>query len=168
MHRAALPFGSLLLAGTLAVLGGCATAPLDIGAADRHVTPRAATENVAAVRDRTVAWGGVIVVTKNLKDSTQIEIVSYPLDDSNRPRTDATPTGRFLAMQSGYLETADYAPGRIVTVVGKVTETRTGTVGEAPYVYPVVAATNVHLWPRPRTERPDTTFHFGIGVGIIR
>jgi outer membrane lipoprotein len=115
-----------------------------------------------------MVWGGLIVMARNLKDSTQIEIVGYPLDDSNRPRRGDNPTGRFIALHSGYLETADYAPGREITVVGKMTGTRTGTVGEASYVYPVVEASRAQLWPKPGSERPETTFHFGVGIGIIR
>jgi outer membrane lipoprotein len=159
---AVLTFAAALLAG------GCATPKLEVGDADRVTTPRAAVSEPATVLNRTVAWGGLIVAAVNLKDSTRIEIVGYPLDDSNRPRRGDNPIGRFIALHPGYLETADYAPGREITVVGKVTGTRAGTVGEASYVYPVVESSRVHLWPKPGTERPETTFHFGVGIGIIK
>jgi outer membrane lipoprotein len=110
----------------------------------------------------------MIAATKNLKDKTELEVVGYPFDSGNRPDVDAAPTGRFLVIQSGYLETADYAPGRLITVVGMVTETRTGTVGEAQYVYPVVAANKLQLWPRSAGGRNEPSIHFGIGIGIIR
>jgi outer membrane lipoprotein len=148
-------------------LTACA-ALFDIGSADRSVTPRAAAENVDIVRERTVAWGGTIVAAKNLKDSTQFEVVGYPLDRDNRPNRDAAPIGRFLAVHPGYLETADYAPGRLVTFVGVVKETRAGTVGEAPYTYPLMAASRLHLWPHPQPKSAEPSVHFGIGIGIIR
>jgi outer membrane lipoprotein len=159
-----------ILAATImiaAALGGCAT-PFDVGTADRKTTPQQATADIDAVRGRTVAWGGVIVNAKNLQNATQVEVLGYPLDLDNRPDTKAAPLGRFLALHQGYLETADYNAGRHVTVVGSVTETREGTVGEARYVYPVLATTRVHLWPKETQRSSDPQIHFGIGIGIQR
>lgn len=166
IRPALLPALLMIVAGVLA--SGCATPAFEVGDADRVTTPRAAAVEPATVLNRTVVWGGLIVLAKNLKDSTQIEIVGYPLDDSNRPRRGDNPVGRFIALHTGYLETADYAPGREITVVGKMTGTRTGMVGEAAYVYPVVEASRAQLWPKPGADRPESTFHFGIGIGISR
>ena len=157
----------LLIIISIPFAGGCAT-PYDIGSADPRVTPHEAAQNVSGMLNHNVAWGGMIAATKNLKDKTELEVVGYPLDSGNRPDYDAAPIGRFLVIQSGYLETADYAPGRLITVVGMVTETRTGTVGEAKYVYPVVAANKLQLWPRSAGGRNEPSIHFGIGIGIIR
>jgi outer membrane lipoprotein len=156
-----------LLVGSTLLASGCAT-PYDIGNADPRVTPVEAAKDVAGMLNHTVAWGGLIAAAKNLKDKSEIEVVGYPLDSENRPDPDAKPTGRFLVIQPGYLETADYAPGRLITVVGTVTETRHGTVGEAKYIYPVVVAGKLQLWPKASAERRDPSIHFGIGVGIIR
>lgn len=164
MNRAALIISMLIAA---ALLGGCAT-PYDIGNADARVTPAEAAKNVPGMLNHTVAWGGLIANAKNLKDKSELEVVAYPLDSDNAPDSSAKPTGRFIVVQPGYLETADYAPGRLITVVGTVTETRTGTVGEAKYVYPVVVASKLQLWPRPYRDRRDSNIHFGIGIGIIR
>jgi len=153
--------------GALALLSGCAT-PIDVGQAERNVTPREAAQNVALVKDRPVAWGGTVVNGKNLATSTQFEVLAYPLDGNNRPKADAAPLGRFIVVHPGYLETADYAPGRLITVVGPVTETRTGKVGEAQYVYPVVNADRLHLWPQQSQAPAEPRIHFGIGIGIIR
>lgn len=149
------------------LLGGCATA-FDIGGADTTLTPQQAASAIDATRDKTVAWGGMIVDARNLADRTQLEVLAYPLDDRNRPDRDAKPTGRFLAVHPGYLETADYKEGRLVTVIGTIVESRTGTVGEARYVYPVVNVTGLRLWPTAQQEAAEPRFHFGIGVGITR
>lgn len=155
-----------LLAGAL--LAGCATTPYDIGKAETGVTPQQAVNDLPRMLERHVAWGGKIAVAKNLKDRTEIEVVAYPLDTSNRPDEDAQPIGRFIVVHPGYLETADYAPGRLVTVVGKVNEVRQGKVGEAQYAYPVIKADALHLWPKPDAARNEPRIHFGVGVGIIR
>lgn len=154
----------LYLCGVV-LLHGCAT-PLDIGAADRKLTPQQALAEIETVRNHTVAWGGVIVSAKNLADKTQFEILAYPLDENNRPNHAATPLGRFLAYHAGFLETTDYKVGRLVTVIGTLTETRTGNVGEAQYIYPVITATRIHLWPVESPSSGEPRFHFGVGIGI--
>jgi outer membrane lipoprotein len=164
LNSRTLVFASIV-SGVL--LTGCATS-FDVGSADRTVTPREAAQTPAMVRNRDVAWGGVIANAKNLTDNTQFEIIGYPLDRENRPQADQGPIGRFLIVHPGYLETADYAAGREVTVVGAPNETRTGKVGEASYVYPVVTAKNLYLWPKESKQSSKPTFHFGIGIGILR
>ena len=157
----------LLIVSAFLMLTGCTTR-YDIGNADRQITPEETARNITAVQNRMVAWGGVIATAKNLKDKTELEVVGYPLDSNNRPDNDAKPIGRFFVTQSGYLETADYAPGRLITVVGTVTEPRAGSVGEAKYVYPAVTANKLHLWSRYKGGRNEPSFHFGVGVGISR
>jgi outer membrane lipoprotein len=164
MNRVAMIVSTLIVA---TLLGACAT-PYDIGNADPRITPVEAARDVGGMLNHTVAWGGLIAAAKNLKDKSELEVVAYPLDSRNAPDNSAKPTGRFIVVQPGYLETADFAPGRLITVVGTVTETRTGTVGEARYVYPVVVASKLQLWPRPYRDRRDSNIHFGIGIGIIR
>jgi outer membrane lipoprotein len=163
-HRTTLAITLLIM--SMLFIGGCTT-PYDIGNADPRVTPVEAAQDVAGMLNHTVAWGGLIAASKNLKNKSELEVVGYPLDSEHRPDHDAKPTGRFLVIQSGYLETVDYAPGRLITVVGTVMETRAGTVGEAKYVYPVVTASKLHLWPKLSSGRGEPGFHFGIGVGII-
>src|SRR3989344_3535476 len=107
------------LAVSLLRVAGCAT-PYDIGNADPRVTPVEAAQDVAGMLNHTVAWGGLIAAAKNLKDKSELEVVGYPLDSEHRPNHAAKPTGRVLLIQPGYLETADCAPGRLITVVGTV------------------------------------------------
>jgi len=148
-------------------LAACATGPnLDTTGVDPTVTPARAATDINAARNQRVQWGGVIVQTRNLKDITQLEVLGYPVDSKGRPQRNQAPQHRFLALHSGYLETADYAPGRMVTVVGTVTGTEEGKVGEARYVYPAVNAEQIYLWPRESdySGRSDPTFHIGVGV----
>lgn len=150
-----------------ALLAGCATA-FDIGGAATAPTPQQAAAAIESARGRTLAWGGMILAARNLADHTEFELLGYPLDRDHRPDRDAAPVGRFLAVHPGYLETADYREGRLVTVVGTVTGTRSGAVGEAPYLYPVLNVTTLRLWPAPGPDAARPRVHFGIGVGITR
>lgn len=153
-----------MLAASL--LGGCASAPkFDTSGVDSSVTPRTALAEASDAIGRRVQWGGVIVATRNLPQQTQLEVLGYPLDRSGEPDRSAAPQGRFLILQSGYLEPVDYAAGRAVTVVGTVARIEQGKVGEAEYRYPVVEASQLHLWPKETVyPRRDSNVHFGIGV----
>lgn len=129
------------------------------------LTPGEAVQRFDAFRDEKVVWGGLIVDGTNLEGATRLEILAYPLGDDNRPDTERQPFGRFLVRKEGYLELSDYTPGRTITVVGTLADTREGRVGQAPYTYPVIRPSQMHLW-RPETAggtyRPSV--HFGIGV----
>ena len=50
------------------------------------------------------------------------------------------------------LDLTVYSKGRQVTLAGRVLGTRTDTVGEIMYVYPLLACLVVYLWP----PMPDT------------
>ncbi|HJX58084.1 MAG TPA: Slp family lipoprotein, partial [Thiobacillus sp.] len=138
----------------------------DIGAAEHRITPQQAANNIGLVQTKTIAWGGIIVASRNLASQTQLEILSYPLDEHGRPDREAKAGGRFIALHPGYLELANYAQGRLVTVTGTVSETRAGSVGESRYVYPVLAVKSLFLWPTAEEEANKPQFHFGVGVGI--
>jgi outer membrane lipoprotein len=165
MPYLSLRISALLLAALL--LGSCATR-FDIGAAEYHVTPQQAANNIGLVQNKNIAWGGIIVAAKNLASQTQLEILSYPLDKNGRPEREAKAGGRFVALHPGYLELANYAEGRLVTMTGTANETRAGSVGEAHYVYPVLAVKTLFLWPTPEEEATKPQFHFGVGIGISR
>ena len=154
------------ITAVLAALSACAGNPLKLEGVTTELTPNAALSQIDSTRGRKVAWGGMIIHGRNQKDVTEIEVLGYPLDDTGRPDPNAAPQHRFLVVRDGYLETADYRTGRYISVVGTVEGVRQGTVGEAPYTYPVVRAQQLHLWPTD-TGRTDSGPRFGVGVGII-
>ncbi len=157
-----------LLLGTfgLALLAACASAPkFDLTGVDTALTPGRAAANIDSVRNQRAVWGGVIVASRNLKDATQIEVLGYPLGRNNKPKQDNPPQHRFLVMHPGYLETADYAQGRLLSAVGTVADTQEGKVGDARYVYPVLNASQLHVWPRESyVGSSEPRIHFGVGV----
>ncbi|MBI5446848.1 MAG: Slp family lipoprotein [Deltaproteobacteria bacterium] len=161
-------FRGLIWALSLSILASCAgRVPLDTAGVDESLTVNQAAADPEGVKGRKVEWGGVVISSTNLKDATQIEVLSYPLDSGGKPDVSAAPLGRFLALRAGYLETAVFAPGRVVTLVGPVAGARLGKIGETEYSYPTVSAEQIHLWPvqQPYTE---PRVHLGFGFGIIR
>mgnify|MGYP001039792037 CR=1 FL=1 len=152
----------------LLFLAGCATGPrFDAGGVDADLTPVAAVRDAGVPAGTRVLWGGVIVHARNLADVTEFEVLGYPLDRGQGPATTRMPQGRFLAHVPGYLETVDFEPGRRLTVTGRIEGTVSGKVGESPYLYPLVAVEEFHLWPREQVTPAPAGPRFNIGIGVI-
>ena len=150
----------------LSVLG-CAPAPL------YKATPQATAATpfqVAQAPERyaggDVIWGGRIVQVNNFSDHSEIELLAYPLDGSQRPKAGDSGNGRFIAVLPGYAEPLDYPAGAMMTVSGKLNGSRAGKVGEAGYVFPLVAATQSHVWSADEMNKGRNNIHFGVGLGI--
>lgn len=161
-----MPRHPLAIAALAALAAACAGSPdFDTSGIDAGLSPQAAAER-SAVGER-VLWGGQVLAGRNEAGRTLLEVVGYPLDGNQRPDAKATPVGRFLVEKEGYLELADYGPGREISVVGNVLRVETGTVGEASYRYPVVGADRLHTWT-PEHPRASPSFHIGVGVIFSR
>ena len=153
---------NLFFLAILSLLFACAVSPkFHTGDVDIHLTLQQAADNSQTLGKR-VLWGGVIIDSKNLPDKSQLEILAYPLTSSQRPNLDKEPLGRFIASKEAYLETKDYAQGRLITILGTLERSITGQIGESEYIYPVVAVDESFIWKKSPSS--DTQFHIGIGV----
>jgi len=138
----------------------------------KDVPPTAATPaEMAAEPERyhgaDVVWGGKIVDVRNLAETTEVEVVAYPLDGAQRPDQNAPTSGRFIVAIPGYVEPFDYPAGRFVTLRGHIAGTRATRVDEHDVVFPLVADATVHMWPvNFPYEQPRVHFSLGVGVGI--
>ncbi len=151
-----------LLVGMAPILAACASGPkFDPAATELSVSPRQVAANTDQFLDSRVIWGGLIVNATNLENATEIEVLAYPLNSSQRPQLDQSPLGRFLVMQDGYLETVTFSRDRVITVTGTVRETVIGRVGDSEYVYPVVHSDGLYLW-----SRADRGFWDNVSVGV--
>ncbi|MCW4345986.1 MAG: Slp family lipoprotein [Candidatus Thiodiazotropha endolucinida] len=147
---------------TAAILHACSSKQV-IPAADRSITPLKAASSQPSDSSNLLQWGGVIIETRNLRETTEIQILAYPLDEDGHPDTDANTIGRFIAQQPGYLETVEYAVGRLVTATGKLSEVRQGQVADSPYPFPILDCDEITLWPE-RKSRPKPRIRFGFGA----
>ena len=96
-----------------------------------------------------VRWGGTIASLFNQDTgNTLVEIVSRPLQGSGRPLHNDRSQGRFLAEVDGFLDPEIVKPGRDMTVVGPLTRRQRGSIGETPYVFPVVSVEDFRYWER--------------------
>ena len=148
------------------VLSACATTPkMNIENIDKTISPQNVVENIDDYKGQKILWGGAIVKSQNLAQSTKIEILAYPLSSNLRPKIKSKPIRRFLAEYPGYLEAVDYAPGRLVTLTGTVIDLQRGNIGEADYIYPAVSIDEKYLWAIDSAES-ESNVHFGFGIVI--
>ena len=158
-------FLALVLATVL--LGACAETPnFDTSNVVATITPTQATKESEMLRGQRVLWGGVIINSINMANTTRIEVLAYPLDGNQRPTLGSEPMGRFLINRQGYLETVDYAPGRQITVVGTITGTEKGKLGESEYLYPLIESEQLHLWSKETgggSQGPNVSFGSNVG-----
>ena len=150
----------LMLLATIVLMGCASSVPQSV-----RVGPVAkiAVAEVQQAPDQfigtQVRWGGSIIAVTNREQSTQIEVLSRPLNGDGEPRPDVAGRGRFIAEISGFVDPAEYQADRLLTIVGQVTGVRTRDVGEYPYPYPVVAVTSRYLWPEP-VPIPDAGYRY--------
>lgn len=164
MRKIQMPYQRLFF--LVLFLVGCASTPeFNTDGVDLSLKPKQAAIENNALKGKSVLWGGMIIASTNLKESTQLEILAYPLDSRFRPMSDGQALGRFLAVRAGYMETTDFSQGRLITVQGTLGAIRKGYVGESEYVYPVVNIKQLKLWPK-EGDYTEPRMRFGIGVMI--
>lgn len=155
----------LLLACVCLTLAACAAAPMNIEGVNGELTPNQVNQATPHQNSK-VVWGGMIISTRPMQNATRIEVLAYPLS-GQEPDRHATALGRFMLDKSGYLEPAEFATGRWISVVGIVKGIQPGKVGEASYDFPLLEAQQIHLWPEASSPSDiRTRFHFGIGIQL--
>jgi outer membrane lipoprotein len=166
IRLASLMFRSLAPAALLA-LAACAPAPIYKAAPDAVAAqPFQVAQSPEQFARRPVIWGGRIVGVNNLADHSEVEILAYPLDKSQRPQANDSGGGRFIAVMPGYVEALDYPAGGLITLSGRLEGSRAGKVGQADYVFPLVQVNQSHVWTADEMNKGKNNVHFGVGVGV--
>lgn len=148
------------------LLSACAPAPIFTrDASTATVTPSQVARTPEQFGNQQVIWGGRVIGVDNKADHTEVEMLGYPLDASQRPRPGDLDGGRFIAQLPGFADPLDYPDGALVTVQGPIIGVRSGHVGQAPYVFPLLKAQGVHVWTAKELQQ-GANVHFGLGVGV--
>ena len=149
------------------LLGACAASQsvLDDSNANLDIFPQDINAINSLEPETELIWGGLIIGTSNLKSHTQIEVLAYPLSRRLRPDTSLNPVGRFLIKHTGYLETMDYSPGRLISVAGEVEKLQRQSIGDTIQEFPVLVDRQLHLW-KSSPESSESRVNFGFGFMI--
>jgi outer membrane lipoprotein len=94
---------------------------------------------------------------RNRAVETEVEVFERSLDDDARPLAEGGGGVRFIAVIDGFLDPAEYRVGDRLTVVGRVAGIVERPVGDYPYRYPRVRATQYHHWP---PKEPTVPHHW--------
>ncbi len=84
-------------------------------------------------------FGGKVVAVQNQQGKTRLEIATVPLDSGARPVLGEASRGRIFADVNGFLDPVDFR-GQLVTVVGPITGTVDGKIGNTPYKFMLMQA----------------------------
>lgn len=160
LHYLVAPLLALMLAA-------CAPAPIYKNVPNAvTAVPAQVAQSPERYAGGEVIWGGRIVQVTNFTDHSEVEMLAYPLDSSQRPRANDSGNGRFIAVMPGYVEPLSYPPGALMTVSGKLNGSRAGKVGEADYVFPLVGVAQSHVWTPAEMAQGRNNIRFGVGVGV--
>ncbi|TAN07360.1 MAG: Slp family lipoprotein [Rhodanobacteraceae bacterium] len=164
------PLRALLAIALPVVIAACAPAPIYKADTSAFVTatPQQVATSPQNFHGLQVVWGGSVVSVHNFPHHSEIEILAYPLDSSQRPRMNQPTIGRFIATVPGFVEPMNYPPGSLVTLRGTLDGARNGTVGQADYTFALVHSDAMHRWTpeEMRPGHPNINFGVGLGVGI--
>lgn len=111
-------------------------------------------ENIDKYKGMTFILGGVIVATRNTDEGSTIEAMQTPI---NRYGTVIDPddsSGRFMAVEKGYLDPLIYKKGREITIAGELIGSRKKQIGEIEYAYPLFKIKEIYLWREARDYYP--------------
>lgn len=137
-----------IAAGALAMaLSGCVTIPDAIKGSSP--TPQQDLVRVMNAPQLYVGqearFGGKVVGIENQQGKTRLEIATVSLDDGARPVLGEPSRGRIYADVSGFLDPVDFR-NQLVTVVGPITGTAEGKVGNTPYKFMVMQVNGYKRW----------------------
>ena len=153
----------VLASCVLLLLGGCVTTPANLQApAGDSPAIQQVRADAEANLNKSVRWGGTVVGVQNLQSETRVEIIAKPLFRNGQPNSREISQGRFIAVFDKFLDPEDYKKDSEITVVGVVSGTEPGKVGEAEYDFPRVQASASQLW-QSRNSRFARRSEYGYG-----
>ncbi|XTZ40117.1 Slp/YeaY family lipoprotein [Salmonella enterica] len=137
----------LLAALAVAALSGCVTVPEAIKGTT--ATPQEDLVRVMNAPSLYIGqegrFGGKVIDIQNQQGKTRLEIATVPLDSAARPILGQPSVGRIYAEVNGFLDPVDFN-NQLVTVVGPITGTVEGKIGNAPYKFMVMQANGYKRW----------------------
>ena len=110
-----------ILCIVLAGLAACAPVSQEIRREAEASPPFADIQkNPDRFKGSVVVWGGLIIETENLKDSTVLKVMQTALDFQKRPADLDRSEGRFIVVVDRFLDPDLFKKGREVTVGGEI------------------------------------------------
>lgn len=129
-------------------LSGCVSIPQDIQGSNSSldkVSYQDIKQDIARFNGQEVRLGGKVLNVVNNQNETSFEVAVLPLDYSARPELGTAFQGRIIVKASKFIDPLTLK-GHLVTVLGTVTGTTNGKVGEADYQYLTLSLQGYQVW----------------------
>lgn len=139
----------LLYISVAALLSSCAAHVISRDVREgavKDVSFRVAKENIETYKGMKFIWGGFIAATRFTEEGAFLEVVQNPVDDYGDIVDTDVSQGRFLAFTEKDLDPLIYEKGRLVTVAGELTGSKTVKRKNRDYTYPILTLEEIHLW----------------------
>ncbi|KXK29847.1 MAG: lipoprotein [Candidatus Brocadia sinica] len=94
-----------------------------------------------------IIFSGVIIEARNTAEGTLLQVLQRPAGFRGRPKEVDETEGRFLALDSRYLDMYVYEKGRDVTIAGEVWGKKILPLDKTEYTYPLIHVKEIYLWP---------------------
>ncbi len=130
------------------LLSGCSGLPTvmrDSSYSNIHLSTVKA--DISAYKNTPVRWGGKVIDVINKKDSSQVQVLYYPISRYGRPLTDRKTEGRFVMTSPQFLDPVIFKEGTEITVTGVLSGEIKRQIGEKDLTLPLLTIDNVHVWP---------------------
>ncbi len=106
-----------------------------------------ANQDINQYKDVSVRWGGIIIDVENESHFSLVQVLFYPLNYNSYPQVDQPHEGRFVIKSDEFLDPVIYAKNKKITVVGKLIDRITRTIGKKTIQVPLISSTALYLWP---------------------
>ncbi len=148
-----------MLAGAILLMQSCtyAISPDLANRADKTIPFEAIEQDPDLYKGKILIVGGIISQTTSVKRGVLIEVLQKPLDYWGKPRRTTASGGSFLVYSPAPLDPLVYSAGREITVAGEVAGTRSKTLDDREYPYPILLSKELKLWPKEHQswDRPQ-------------
>ncbi len=104
-------------------------------------------------------WGGVIINITNEENTSQAQLLFYPLNRYGRPRVAREAKGRFAIARTKFLDPAIFKEGTEVTVTGILTKEVNQKIGKRVLILPQLDINHIHIWPK-RQDHNDRFYPY--------
>lgn len=106
--------------------------------------------------------GGLVINVVNQPHETLLEIAVLPLNYNAKPEIGTPYQGRLLARSSTFLDPVNFR-NHYVTVLGNLTGSRSGRVGNSSYPFVTMNILGYQVWQEETRIMPAPGFDYGIG-----
>lgn len=115
--------------------------------------------NPERYKGQMIILSGIVIETENTREGTLLKVLQCPAGFRGKPRNADETGGRFLALDSRYLDADVFAKGRSVTIAGEIQGKRALPLGEIEYTYPLISVKEIYLWPLEK-RYPDRHYYY--------